>query len=177
MLTMRRTTWIAAPVERVFRLAACLDLQLLAGERRGLRILAGRGQGLLAGGDRITWRQRVLGLPIRYQTEVNVWHPHHHFRTMMLLGPLRSYHHDRYFAAQNDGTRLQDEVTLRPGGVTAWLPTAVLRSQLQKRLLERNARLKQVAESNDWHTYLDHAPEIAAEVYLAQDAGERFLAG
>ena len=66
----------------------------------------------------------------------------------------------------NDGTRMRDDLLFEaPYGVFGRLAEGRLQRHLRKFLAERNALIKQVAESDEWRQYLEHqdAPTIATQ--------------
>jgi len=75
----------------------------------------------------------------------------------MISGRFKHFEHDHHFAAMNDGTRMRDEIRFSaPWGMLGRLATRMfLRRHVTAFLAERNALLKHVAESDEWHKYLD----------------------
>jgi ligand-binding SRPBCC domain-containing protein len=75
----------------------------------------------------IDYRIRVRGLPMRWQTRIARWQPPQVFVDEQLRGPYSLWHHTHTFTAERGGTRLGDEVRMRPkGGPLAGLVMAML---------------------------------------------------
>lgn len=75
---------------------------------------------------RIDYRIGVRGVPMRWQTRIARWDPPHAFVDEQLRGPYSLWHHTHTFAAERGGTRLGDEVQMRPkGGPLAALAMAM----------------------------------------------------
>lgn len=153
------TTWIAAPVERCFRLSLSLELHLDSIRRE--RIVEGKPGGLLLQGETVTWTGRHFGVRLRHQTVIDGWRPFSFFRDSMVRGAFRSFAHEHHFAAMDDGTRLRDEVRFSmPLGPLGRMAEGRVRAHLTRLLQRRNAYLKRVAETAEWHKYLDGQPAI-----------------
>jgi ligand-binding SRPBCC domain-containing protein len=78
------------------------------------------------------------------------------FRDVMTKGIFKSFEHDHHFEEVAGATVMQDELRFAAplnflGGLAERL---VLRDYLLRFLAERNALIKQVAESEQWRRYL-----------------------
>jgi ligand-binding SRPBCC domain-containing protein len=161
METIRLTTWINAPVERCFKLAVCMDFHPAALEALHGKGLNGRNNGLISVGVPVKWKGSYFGVPWTHTGVIDLWRPFTYFRDVEVEGALRHYEHDHHFAAMDDGTRVRDEVRFAApmGALGRMAEKMVLRRHLMKLLMLRNAALKQVAESELWHKYLDGQPD------------------
>ena len=160
------TTLINAPVERCFRLSLSVDLHLKAAERTGERVLAGVSSGLIRAGQTVTWSGRHLGLRSEHTSVIDGWRPYTYFRDTMTKGRFAHFAHEHHFAPMNDGTRMRDDVDFSaPLGPLGRFVEGRLRKHLREFLLEHNAFLKQVAESELWHQYLDKEPPLDLSPY------------
>jgi hypothetical protein len=87
---------------------------------------------------------------------------------VMTAGAFRRFEHDHHFATMDDGTRMRDEVRFSaPWGTLGRLATKMFfRKHLKAFLMERNAVIKRVAESDEWRKYLADGMEgqIAASI-------------
>jgi ligand-binding SRPBCC domain-containing protein len=61
-------------------------------------------------GTLIDCRLRVRGLPLRWRTRINEWHPPHRFVDEQLRGPYRQWIHTHTFEARDGGTLARDIV-------------------------------------------------------------------
>jgi ligand-binding SRPBCC domain-containing protein len=168
METIRLATWIDAPVERCFLLSLSIDLHCASAYRTGEKAIAGVTTGLIGEGETVTFRGRHFGLRWRHTSRIETLRPYSHFRDVMIAGPFRRFEHDHHFATMDDGTRIRDEIRFSaPWGPLGRLATRMfVRKHLKAFLMERNAVIKRVAESEEWHKYVADGVEgqIAASV-------------
>lgn len=61
-------------------------------------------------GALIDYKLRVRGIPLRWQTRINVWEPPHRFVDEQLRGPYRQWMHEHTFEARDGGTLARDVV-------------------------------------------------------------------
>jgi ligand-binding SRPBCC domain-containing protein len=165
MDTIRLTTWIDAPVERCFQLSTSIDLHVASA--RTLEKAIGRvTTGQIGEGEMVTWNGHYLGRRWHLKNRIDEWRPHASFREVMVDGVFRFYEHRHFFAVMDDGTRMRDEVRFTaPWGQLGRLATKILvRKHLTALLMRRNAMIKQIAESGDWHRYLEGSREAPVPV-------------
>jgi ligand-binding SRPBCC domain-containing protein len=99
---------------------------------------------------------------LHHANRIDGWRPYAYFREVMVEGVFERYEHEHFFAVMDDGTRMRDELRFSlPGGPLGRLVGTLVRKRLTALLLRRNATIKRVAESEEWHRYLDGRPEIA----------------
>lgn len=166
MVTIRTMTLIDAPVERCFKLAVSIDLHLMAASSMGERAVGGVTSGLIQRGETVTWKRRHFGWRFTHETLISEWRPYGYFREVMIAGAFKSYEHDHHFAVMNDGTRMRDEIRFSARGrLGRLLESTMLKRRVTKFLLRRSRSLKRVAESDEWHRYLDGQPELDLKVY------------
>jgi ligand-binding SRPBCC domain-containing protein len=172
MVTIRSTTMVHAPMERCFRLAVSIDLQIAASGRKALD---GVTSGLIGPGDSVTWQGSLFGTVGRHQSLIEVWHPYTYFRDIMVDGHFKSYEHDHHFAPLNDGTRIRDEIrfSASSGMLGRIRERFFLRRKLTAMLKQRNALIKQAAESDQWHDFLDGQAELDLRAFQAPSAAPR----
>jgi ligand-binding SRPBCC domain-containing protein len=158
METIRLMTWIDAPMERCFKLSVNIDLHVASAVWTGEAAVDGVTSGLIGEGQTVTWQGRHFGLR-RYTSRIDVWRPFSYFRDVMVQGPFERFEHEHFFATMNDGTRMRDEIrfTTRWGALGQVVAKVLLRRHLMTFLMRRNAMIKRVAESEEWHRYLDGA--------------------
>jgi ligand-binding SRPBCC domain-containing protein len=113
-------------------------------------------------GDTVTLSGRHFGLRFSHTSMMDACRPPMYFRDVMVAGVFEHFEHEHHFAVMNDGTRIRDEVrfsaALGPLGRVA--EKMLLRGHLIRLLQQRNAVLKRVAESGEWHRYLDETTEV-----------------
>jgi ligand-binding SRPBCC domain-containing protein len=166
METIRLMTWIDAPVERCFRLSTSIDLRVASTASTGEKAIDGVTTSLISDGETVTWQGRHFGLNLRHTSRIDAWRPHSYFRDVMIQGVFARFEHEHFFAAMDDGTRMRDELRFSaPWGPLGRLAVKMfVRRHLATLLMRRNAMIKRVAESEEWHTYLDGQPAMKQEI-------------
>jgi len=161
MVTLDETTVIAAPIARVFDLARSVEVHLAGNIHHGEQAVAleGATTGLLALGDTVTWRARHFFIRQRLTSQITACDRPAYFQDTMLRGAFRSMQHDHLFRTLPDGqTEMRDLFRFSaPIPILGRLAELlVLRRYMQSLLRERNAVIRQIAESPDqtWRNYL-----------------------
>jgi ligand-binding SRPBCC domain-containing protein len=174
METIRVTTWIDAPVERCFQLSRSIDLHVASASSTHEEAIDGVTSGLIAEGETVTLRGRHLLLQRKHVSRIEVLRPSAYIREVMVAGSFRHFEHDHHFATMDDGTRIREEIHFSlKWGVLGRLATRLyVRKHLLRMLHERNAFLKQVAESDGWHQYLDGSRDVTTTMVVQKAAGE-----
>ena len=159
MVVLTELTVIHAPIGRCFDLARSVEVHLAGNVHCGEAAVASSGvtSGLLNLGQRVTWRAKHFGVWHRLTSEITAFDRPASFEDTMLRGPFRSMRHDHIFRPIS-ATETEMEDVFR---FAAPLPIlgrlveiSVLRRYMLALLRERNAVLKQIAESDAWQRYL-----------------------
>ncbi len=152
--TLREEIAIRAPIERCFLLSTSVTIV-----QQDLRMhpVRGRISGLVVAGDTVRWEGWKFGLPQLHESFIDGFESPVFFRDRMIEGRFSSFEHEHRFTDRGDGTvLLQDELPFSmPLGwagdlVGKWL----LVPNIRKLLRSRFARLKRIAESEEWRQYL-----------------------
>ena len=156
MPVIELSTQIAAPVDRVFDLARCIDLHIDSTGKSGERAVAGVTSGLIGLGQEVTWSARHLGVRQHLTVRITAFDRPTYFADTMLRGAFRRMDHQHHFEPTVDGTLMRDvfafESPLGPLGQMAdWL---FLKRYMRSFLGDRNLVLKATAESTVWQRYL-----------------------
>jgi ligand-binding SRPBCC domain-containing protein len=118
----------------------------------------GRGghDGLIGAGEEVTWRARHFGVWQRFTSRITEYDRPRHFRDEMQRGAFAHFRHDHDFTERDGKTLMTDTLDFAaPLGVLGRLAErAVLERYLEGFLVERNALLKRVAESEEWRALL-----------------------
>ncbi|WP_420127518.1 SRPBCC family protein [Longimicrobium sp.] len=157
MITIRLSTRIAAPRERVFDLTRSIDLHTRSLSWTREVPVAGRTSGLIGLGETVTWRAWHLGVRQRLTSRISAYDRPAYFQDVMVRGAFAWMEHDHWFDATPDGgTVLRDEFRFAaPLGVLGRIAeTVVLRRYMTRFLERRNAVIKSVAESDEWTQFL-----------------------
>jgi len=103
-------THIPRPREEVFSFFAdARNLQTLTPPWLHFQIVT-PGEIIMKAGALIDYRLRVRGLPIAWQTVIDVWEPPHRFADHQRRGPYRWWEHEHRFEIEDGGTRMTDTV-------------------------------------------------------------------
>jgi ligand-binding SRPBCC domain-containing protein len=157
VITIRLTTHIAAPRERVFDLTRSIDLHTRSLDWTGEVPVAGRMSGLIGRGETVTWRARHLGVRQRLTSRISAYERPAYFQDVMVRGAFAWMEHDHWLdATPEGGTVLRDELRFAaPLGILGRIAeTLVLRRYMTRFLERRNAVIKRVAESQEWREFV-----------------------
>jgi hypothetical protein len=165
MIRLEEITIIEAPIERCFDLSRSVEVHLVANIHSGEQALAVDGitSGLPELSQQVTWRAKHFGVWQSLTSKFTAMQYPTFFQATMVKGIFRSMQADHYFRSLPSGTTEMKDLFR----VAAPLPllgplaeTLFLRRYMLALLRERNAVIKQIAESNDWQRYLpSHATE------------------
>ena len=159
MVTLEEITRIGAPIERCFDLARSVEVHLAGNVHCGESAAATAGitSGLVALGERVTWRAKHFGIWHELTSEITSMDRPVHFQDAMIHGIFRFMRHDHCFLAlSRDSTEMTDVLRFAaPFPVLGRLAEiAVLQKYMRTLLRERNTAVKQIAESAEWRRYL-----------------------
>ncbi len=159
MITLQEVTRIHAPIERVFDLSLSVEVHVRGNTHFGEETvpLAGRTHGLLKLGEQVTWRARHFGIRQCLTSAITQYDRPHAFQDTMSRGAFRTMQHDHFYRELPGGwTEMRDvfrfSAPLPLLGIIA--ERLVLARYMRNLLQERNAVIKQAAESGQWHDYL-----------------------
>ncbi len=163
MVALEEFTIVRAPIERCFDLARSVEVHLAGNLHSGEMAVATAGvtSGLIAMGQRVTWRAKHFGIWHNLTSEITALERPAYFQDRMLRGPFRFMQHDHFFRRLPSGeTEMKDAFCFAaPLPVLGILAEIVfLRRYMRALLQERNSVLKQIAESSEWTKYLPQAP-------------------
>ena len=100
----------------------------------------------MCAGTSINYKLRMHGLPIRWQSEINVWEPPHRFVDVQRRGPYRHWRHEHVFEERSGGTLIRDRVDY---AVPGWLLQPLVHRwlvapDLRKIFAHRKARIQEL---------------------------------
>ena len=149
-------TVIAAPRERVFDLARSVDAHQDTAAATGERAVAGVTTGLLGLDEEVTWRAKHFGVVQHLRVKMTQFDRPAHFQDVMLEGAFRSMQHDHSFEEVDGKTVMRDRFEfVAPLGFLGRIAERLfLVRYMRSFIVERNAVLKQTAESDAWRRYL-----------------------
>ncbi len=181
---IKESAIIHAPIERVFALSTRVELVretlgmniVDAGTEGGVE--GGVTSGHVIDGSRVHWRGWKFGLPTEHHTLITGFVPPHshfirvdhheitkeaYFQDTQERGRFAFFQHDHHFYESPDPatgapiTELDDEVrfTLPFGQLGRLAAKFLLAPHIRTLTRNRFARLKQLAESDEWQQFLD----------------------
>ena len=158
-MRLEERTVIRAPIERCFDLARSVEVHLAGNVHWGEAAVATGGvtSGLIGMGQRVTWRARHFGIRQELTSEVSAMNRPEYFQDRMIRGAFRSMSHEHFFRSlSGDETEMRDVFCFAaPLGVLGRLAeVAVLRRYMWALLRERNAVIREIAESEAWRKVL-----------------------
>ncbi len=144
-------TPVKAPPSRCFDLARDIDLHQRSTAASRERAIGGVTSGLLGPGDEVTWEATHFGVRQRLTSRITEFDPPRRFVDEMVRGAFRRFRHEHQFLTMDGGTEIVDIFDYTsPLGPLGWAADRVfLRRYMTRLLRQRNAYLKQVAESAD----------------------------
>ena len=156
MQTIRIETRIAAPMERCFLLSLSMDLHVESTAQTNERAIAGVTTGLIGAGETVTFEATHFGLSLRHTSVISGYERPAYFQDSMTRGMFKSFVHDHHFEAADGGTLMRDQLRFAaPLGLLGTIAEAlVLRRYLAGFLMERNALIQRVAESDAWRRFI-----------------------
>jgi len=159
MVDLKEITIISAPIERCFDLARSVEVHLAGNVHFGESAVAVGGvtSGLVDLGQRVTWRAKHLGVWQNLISEITRMERPTYFRDEMIRGAFKQMEHDHYFEAKSANETVMTDL-FRFAAPLAILgkiaEVLVLRRYMTNLLLERNAVIKEIAESRGWERYV-----------------------
>lgn len=156
MPSIHITTFIAAPIERVFDLSRHIGLHKISQQENNEEAVGGVTSGLIQQGESVTWKARHL-FKTRFMTvKITEMKSPDYFEDIMEKGDFVSYTHKHYFKAVKNGTIMIDELEfVTPYGlIGSMLNRVYLTSYMQQLLEKRNETIREYAQTSKWQTLL-----------------------
>jgi ligand-binding SRPBCC domain-containing protein len=156
MSFIQLTTFIEAPIERVFDLSRSIELHKGSMQRFNEKCAAGKQTGLLELNETVTWQAKHLMKERQLTTKITAMQNPFSFIDEQVGGDFVSLKHEHYFKPAQNGTIMIDQFYFQvPYGVIGkWVSRFYLTRYITKLLEQRNQFIKEVAESNKWKMFL-----------------------
>jgi ligand-binding SRPBCC domain-containing protein len=150
------TTFIAAPVDRVFDLSRSIELHKHTMKKFEEKPVAGRISGLMQPGDKITWRGKHLLKRRVWINSIAALEKPFTFIYEQMQGDFKQMKHELFFKECSNGTLLIDQFSFECsyGRLGEWFTNLYLTKYINSLLEQRNETIKRVAESNQWKHFL-----------------------
>lgn len=157
MPTIHLTTFIAAPVERVFDLSRNIDLHRESMQAYGEEAVAGTRFGLVEKEDTVTWRARHLMKNRFLRVNITGMKKPEFFIDEQAEGDFKMMKHEHHFKPCDNGTIMIDLFYFEsPYGILGqWFNSLYLNNYIRRLLELRNKTIKEYAESEKWKKLLE----------------------
>lgn len=151
------TTFMEAPVKRVFDLSRSISLHKLTMGLNKEKAIAGVTSGLINEGETVTWQAKHLFKTRIFCTKIVVMKSPESFIDEMIKGDFKSFTHAHHFKQVTNGTIMIDVVDFEsPYGIVGiFINKILLTKYMTKLLIKRNNLLKEYAESTKWKAILN----------------------
>jgi ligand-binding SRPBCC domain-containing protein len=151
------TTFIAAPIERVFNLSRSINFHVATMKKFNEKPVAGRIEGLVELNDSVSWKAKHLGKERFLKSKITALNFPHSFIDEMEEGDFSKLKHEHFFKSIENGTIMIDQFYYETpyGTLGRFFAKIFLTRYLQKLLEDRNEKIKEAAEGNQWKHYLE----------------------
>ena len=152
MPTIHLTTFIAAPIERVFDLARNIDLHKKSLSDTREEAIAGTITGLIGLDETVTWKARHLGKTRFLKSKIIALERPNMFTDEMQQGDFKTMKHQHHFKKTDNGTIMIDifEFESRYNSIGRFFNRLYLTAYIRKLLEQRNRLIKEYAETEKW---------------------------
>lgn len=161
MTLVKLHTTVNAPIERVFDLCRSIDLHQESTEGTNEEAIAGKTSGLITLNETVTWRAKHFGVYQHLTAKIISYERPYSFSDSMLKGTFHSMKHTHRFKTSGKKTIMTDEFEfLSPFGfIGRMFNYLFLKRYITTFLIKKNLKLKAVAESDAWKTFLLNADD------------------
>lgn len=156
MAKIHLTSFISAPIKRVFDLSRSINLHQISTASTNEKAIDGVMNGLINKNETVTWQAKHLFKTRMFTTKITEMQSPDFFTDEMIKGDFKSFRHEHYFKAAENGTIVIDILNFEsPYGTIGKIANSVfLKSYLEKLLINRNAVIKEYAETQKWKAIL-----------------------
>ncbi len=156
MTKIHLTTFIAAPIERVFNLSRSINLHTISTADTNEKAIAGVITGLINLNETVTWQARHLFKTRQHTSVIAAMEIPISFVDEMVKGDFKSFRHQHHFKQIDNGTIMIDILEFEsPYGAAGKFFNAIyLKRYLEKFLVKRNNTIKEYAQTQKWKAIL-----------------------
>ncbi len=157
MPTIHLTTFIAAPVERVFDLARSVEMHKHTMTKHKEEAVAGTRFGLMEKNDTVTWKARHLFKTRFLRSEITDMKKPAMFVDEQLKGDFKKMRHEHHFKPCDNGTIMIDLLEFEPpyGSLGKFVSRVYLNRYMKNLIEQRNKQIKEFAEGEKWRKFLN----------------------
>jgi ligand-binding SRPBCC domain-containing protein len=156
MATIHLTTFVAAPIQRVFDLSRSINLHKISTAHTHEKVIAGVLNGLINEGETVTWQAKHFFKERKFTSRVTSMISPDSFTDEMIKGDFKSFRHEHHFKTTANGTIMIDLLEFESpyGFAGKILNRFYLKNYLEKLLIHRNEVIKKYAETGKWKAIL-----------------------
>lgn len=156
MPTIHLTTFIEAPVDRVFDLCRNIDLHKQSMAKYNEETVAGTQFGLIEKDETVTWKAKHLFKTRMLRVKITEMKKAQSFTDEQIEGNFKMMKHEHHFKPVENGTIMIDLFHFESpwGSLGKFVNKVYLTSYLKKLLEQRNKTIKEFAESDKWKKLL-----------------------
>ena len=156
MSSLHLTTFIAAPLQRVFDLSRSIDLHKISTAGTGEQAIAGTMNGLINLEETVTWQAKHLFKTRLFTSRISAMTIPAYFCDEMTRGDFKSFRHEHHFKAADNGTIMIDLVEFESpyAAIGKLFNKIYLEKYIRELLVKRNEVIKKYAESGMWKDVL-----------------------
>ncbi len=157
MPVIHLTTFIEAPVERVFDLSRNIQLHKESMKHHQEEAVAGTRYGLIGQNESVTWKARHFFRTRILRVQISDMQKPFRYVNEQAQGAFKRMKHEHHFKPCENGTIKIDLFHFESpyGTVGKLFSSFYLRKYLRKVLQHRNHVIKEYAESNKWKMLLE----------------------
>jgi ligand-binding SRPBCC domain-containing protein len=150
------TSFIAAPIERVFDLSRSINLHQVSTAGTNEKAVAGVLNGLININETVTWQAKHLFKTRRFTSKITAMRGPDFFTDEMVSGDFKNFYHEHHFKVAQNGTIMIDLINFEcPFGIIGKMANSIfLKSYIEKFLIKRNEVIKEYAETQKWKAIL-----------------------
>lgn len=152
MKRIHLTTFIKAPIARVFDLSRSISLHKLSMQHTKENAISGITSGLLQKDDSVTWESMHLGKKRIMVMKITEMESPSMFVEEQTNGEFKSFKHLHFFKTVENGTILIDYIDYQTnlGIIGVVLEKLMLENYIKSLFLKRNEFIKKYAETDLW---------------------------
>ena len=156
MSKIHLTTFIAAPIERVFNLSRSITLHKISTAHTNEKAIAGVTSGLINKDETVTWQAKHLFKTRQHTSKITAMQSPDSFTDEMIKGDFKNFKHQHHFKQIDNGTIMIDIVDFESpyGSLGKFFNAVYLKKYVEKFLIKRNDIIKHYAETEKWKVIL-----------------------
>ena len=151
------TTFIKAPIERVFDLSRSITLHKVSTSKTDEKAIAGVTSGLISKDETVTWQAKHLFKTRQFTSKITEMQSPLLFIDEMIKGDFKNFRHQHHFKKVENGTIMIDLVDFEsPYAVLGKIVNSIfLKKYIEAFLVKRNTTIKEYAETGKWKVILN----------------------